>query len=131
MFSYFCSACLPEISVPFNGTSAKDASRNQIQIGNEGVIIRQGIAYFNGYSRLLFWRFSNSPIGDVLYIRFRFKLKSLNRENKQALLSNGGCTEKPSVYIVANTFTNQLEMGADTSLGMSQVNVKFKVRTLE
>jgi hypothetical protein len=66
------AVCKPELYLPFNA-GVRDESGRGTWVQNEGVIVRDGKAYFDGKSRLLVPRFSNAWWGATVYLHLRFK----------------------------------------------------------
>nr|KAG5685637.1 hypothetical protein BaRGS_025066 [Batillaria attramentaria] len=60
--------CRPELYLPFTDND-KDQSGRQIEVKNEGVIVQDGKAFFNGESRLIVNRFSNTWFGRTVYVQ--------------------------------------------------------------
>ncbi|KAK7449604.1 hypothetical protein BaRGS_00040001, partial [Batillaria attramentaria] len=88
--------CRPELYLPFTDND-KDQSGRQIEVKNEGVIVQDGKAFFNGESRLIVNRFSNTWFGRTVYVQVRYK--ALARAARHALVSNGDCQVAPSLAV--------------------------------
>jgi hypothetical protein len=99
--------CRPEVKLDFsNGVT--DASGKWTYINNQGVEVRDGMASFNGNSRLLIPRFTNVEFGKTFVIRLRYKeQEKLKFNESQALVNNGDCGDFGSVQI----FTKRNSIG--------------------
>lgn len=63
-------------------------SGNGIHVENFNVTVKNGLAFFNGHSRLVLPRFANLDYQDlVIYVKFRDEPS----HRFQALVSNGDC----------------------------------------
>ena len=96
-------------------------------IKNENVTVQNGVAKFNGNSRLLLWRFANAYLGKKVFVQIKFREKG-HSSHTEAILSNGDCDHEPSLYIAAERKTKQLHMGAVTDFGTSDVKIAYNVR---
>lgn len=108
--------CRPELYLNFDNDAITDLSGNNLYIVNEGVKAFNGSAYFDGSSRLLINRFSNTAFHGYLVIKFRYKehLQGPKANSLQALVTNGDCGDDPSIiiakmpgYVLCGAKTNQ------------------------
>ncbi|XP_061176186.1 uncharacterized protein LOC133185140 [Saccostrea echinata] len=101
------AGCTPEVKLNFNN-GVTDASGKWTYISNENVDVQDGMAVFNGKSRLLIPRFTNVDFGKTLVIRLRYKeLEKLEFNESQALINNGDCGDVGSIQV----FTKRNSVG--------------------
>ncbi|XP_045174634.2 sushi, von Willebrand factor type A, EGF and pentraxin domain-containing protein 1-like [Mercenaria mercenaria] len=93
--------CRPEIHLNFDNDDTEDHSGRNVYIINEGVRPYKGAAYFDGNSRLLVNRFSNTAFHGnfVIKLRYKEKLEGPTANALQALVTNGDCGDDPSIII--------------------------------
>lgn len=101
------AGCRPEVKLDFkNGVT--DSSGKWTYVNNQGVLIQNGEAIFNGDSRLLIPRFTNVEFGKTFVIRLRYKEEEKLKFNEsQALVNNGDCGDFGSIQI----FTKRNSIG--------------------
>ena len=106
--------------LPFN-SNASDLSGHGTVVKNEGVLVKDRRAYFNGNSRLTINRFSNAWWGATVYIYFRYKSLSAGSGARQALLSNGDCQARPSLAVCVGP--RGVDFYAETSNSSMPANI--------
>ena len=74
----FFTRCTPEVAMDFNKGVIEDQSENKIPCGIEGVVSLSNLAYFNGASRIIFWRYTNFDFQRSITLKFRFKSVSIS-----------------------------------------------------
>ncbi|KAJ8298766.1 hypothetical protein KUTeg_022826 [Tegillarca granosa] len=99
------SRCTPELKLSFDDY-LKDTSGNNVYVRNENVFVKGGYAFFNGKSRLLIPRFTNSELGRTFIIRIKYKEagKFSGQGSVQALVSNGDCKAEPSILLFKDNY---------------------------
>lgn len=113
--------CTPQLYLPFT-TDAQDQSGQGTWVQNEGVVVKDGKAFFGGRSRLIVPRFSNAWWGATVYLHLRFKsLSGGYYDFKQALVSNGDCEAYPSLSVCAGN--RGVEFYADTTDSYLPANI--------
>lgn len=101
------AGCRPEVRLDFKNGVA-DSSGKWTYVNNQGVEIKDGLAIFNGDSRLLIPRFTNVDFGKTFVIRLRYReLEKLKFNESQALVNNGDCGDFGSIQI----FTKRNSIG--------------------
>ncbi|ESO83272.1 hypothetical protein LOTGIDRAFT_236719 [Lottia gigantea] len=128
------NVCTPELYLPFDNNT-RDQSGNGFYVQNNGVVVEDGVAYFDGNSSLRIPRFTNVDFGTKLRITFKYKVDGI-RSTPQALVTNSDCGEEGSLYIVSDpdqvTFSTRTDnlnspLPALTTLSSSEWNeVEFK-----
>lgn len=109
--------CTPALHLPFT-INHKDVSENKIAVGNENVIVEDGVAKFNGInSRLIIGDFSRLEPTDRLVVKIRY---SSDHENipvsaSRVLFSNDNCHFKPSIVLSESGQTVEASVGTWTS----------------
>jgi hypothetical protein len=66
------AVCRPEVHLNFDDDDTDDDSGRNVYILNDGVRVHRGAAYFDGNSRLLINRFSNTAFHGDLVIKLRY-----------------------------------------------------------
>jgi muramoyltetrapeptide carboxypeptidase LdcA involved in peptidoglycan recycling len=93
----------------FNKGVIEDQSENKIPCGIEGVVSLSNLAYFNGASRIIFWRYTNFDFQRSITLKFRFKSQSQSRNAPHPLVTNCGTGhDEPSVGLILNSFADVL-----------------------
>ncbi|ESO83271.1 hypothetical protein LOTGIDRAFT_236718 [Lottia gigantea] len=91
--------CKPSVQLSFDsGTYDESGNFNYVQ--NNGVVVESGVAYFDGQSFLRIPRFANVDFRKTVTIKMKYKLDGA-ATGQEALVTNGDCGEKQSIYIVA------------------------------
>ena len=131
LFLFFLSAvCVPELYLPFH-TDASDFSGKRVYVKNEGVLVKDGKAYFDGSSRLTVNRFTNAWWGATVYVHLRYKSLSAGSGPRQALVSNGDCQTRPSLAVCvgprgvdfyAETTNSAMPANITVTYGLSEVS---------
>lgn len=104
---FLSQGCQPEVRLDFKNGVA-DSSGKWTYVNNQGVVIKNGEATFNGDSRLLIPRFTNVDFGKTFVIRLRYKeQEKLKFNESQALVNNGDCGDFGSIQI----FTKRNSIG--------------------
>ncbi|XP_060590417.1 sushi, von Willebrand factor type A, EGF and pentraxin domain-containing protein 1-like [Ruditapes philippinarum] len=93
--------CRPEVHLNFDDDDTDDDSGRNVYILNDGVRVHRGAAYFDGNSRLLINRFSNTAFHGDLVIKLRYNedRDGPTAHALQALVTNGDCGDDPSIII--------------------------------
>ncbi|KAK6191895.1 hypothetical protein SNE40_003474 [Patella caerulea] len=107
--------CSPVIQLTFD-VDTSDQSGNNNYVQNEGVIVEDGAAYFDGNSALRIPRFSNVDFGTTLKIQLKYKLDGAPTE-AQAIITNGDCGATSSVFIVADNANTQFGLVSNGTAG--------------
>ena len=112
---FVAEGCQPELLLEFND-GVRDTSGKWTWVNNQGVTVSDGLANFNGRSRLLIPRFTSAEFGNIFIIRLRYLETGSfkGRSAVQALVNNGDCGDEGSIQVYT---TNQ--------------NVGFVVKTKE
>lgn len=106
------AACKPEIYLPFT-QDHRDMSGKGHYIGNENVVIKDGVAYFNGHdSRLLIPRFNNIAHVSTVVIDIVYSSNHSELQEPQPILSNSDCSALPSIFITENDQSVTFGVGA-------------------
>lgn len=92
--------CKPELYLPFTNSFGDNSGKN-VYILPENLTIYDGAAHFNGRSRILINRFSNTEFHGDLVIKFRYKEDKQGAyfNQLQALVTNGDCGSDPSIVV--------------------------------
>ena len=111
--------CRPEVHLNFDDDLLEDVSGNHLPVIMENVTPYRGAAYFNGQSKILINRFSNTDFHGNLVIKMRYKedLRDASANSLQALVTNGECGEDPSVIVAK--MPGYVLLGAKTSVTKS------------
>ena len=121
MYFYFFNhvVCRPEVHLNFDDDLLEDVSGNHLPVMMENVTPYRGAAYFNGQSKILINRFSNTDFRGNLVIKMRYKedLRGASANSLQALVTNGECGEDPSVIVAK--MPGYVLLGAKTSVTKS------------
>lgn len=100
----------------FNKGVIEDQSENKIPCGIEGVVSLSDLAYFNGASRIIFWRYTNFDFQRSITLKFRFKSQSQSRSAPHPLVTNCGTGhDEPSFGVILNSFSNVLTFFVKTT----------------
>lgn len=93
------AVCKPEIYLPFS-QDHRDMSGKGHYIGNENVVVKDGVAHFNGHdSRLIIPRFNNIEHVNTVVIEIVYSSNHSHLQERQAILSNSDCSTIPSIFI--------------------------------
>lgn len=100
----------------FNKGVIEDKSENKIPCGVDGVVSLSDLAYFNGASRIIFWRYTNFDFQRSITLKFRFKSESQSRNAPHPLVTNCGTGhDEPSFGVILNSFSNVLTFFVKTT----------------
>ena len=94
----FLLECEPEVYLPFD-KDTNDKSGNSFYVGNENVRVVNGVAKFNGRSRLIIPRFTNLEHSTTVVIKVKFTSSASAPTVARALVSNSDCGNLPSIMI--------------------------------
>ena len=112
----FFTGCTPEVVMDFNKGVIEDQSVNKIPCGIEGVVSLSNLAYFNGASRIIFWRYTNFDFQRSITLKFRFQLQSQSRNAPHPLVTNCGTGhDEPSFGVILNSFSDVLTFFVKTT----------------
>ena len=90
--------CEPEVYLPFD-KNTNDMSGNSFYVGNENVRVVNGVAKFNGRSRLIIPRFTNLEHSTTVVIKVKYTSSDSAPTVARALVSNSDCGNLPSIMI--------------------------------
>ncbi|XP_052815951.1 protein PIF-like [Mya arenaria] len=91
--------CEPEVLLTFS-KDHRDVSVHHNHVVNDGVVVENGVAKFNGNgSRLIIPRFTNVEISSTFIIKMKYKSNHnvIPAGMQRALFSNNGCKVEPSL----------------------------------
>ncbi|KAL3842291.1 hypothetical protein ACJMK2_020321 [Sinanodonta woodiana] len=103
--------CKPEVYLPFD-VDSNDKSGLNSHIQNYKVVVRGGVAHFDGTARLVIPRFTNLDYGTTLVIKIRYRSDPDNK--MRSLISNADCGITPAILIAENN--EELNFGVDTDI---------------
>ncbi|CAC5391877.1 unnamed protein product [Mytilus coruscus] len=128
---YQPEGCKPEVFMDFNKGAIVDLSSNEIPCGVEGVVSLSDLAYFNGASRIIIWRYTNFDFQHALTLKFRFKSEAKSRRKPHPLITNCGTgQEEPSFGVILNSFSDVLTFFVKTT--KSEIKfLTFKINPME
>ncbi|XP_063428145.1 asparagine-rich protein-like [Mytilus trossulus] len=128
---YQPEGCKPEVFMDFNKGAVVDLSSNEIPFGVEGVVSLSDLAYFNGASRIIIWRYTNFDFQHAMTLKFRFKSEAKSRSKPHPLITNCGTgQEEPSFGVILNSFADVLTFFVKTT--ESEIKfLTFKINPME
>ncbi|XP_076098967.1 asparagine-rich protein-like [Mytilus galloprovincialis] len=128
---YQPEGCKPEVFMDFNKGAVVDLSSNEIPCGVEGVVSLSDLAYFNGASRIIIWRYTNFDFQHAMTLKFRFKSEAKSRSKPHPLITNCGTgQEEPSFGVILNSFADVLTFFVKTT--ESEIKfLTFKINPME
>ncbi|CAG2224125.1 unnamed protein product [Mytilus edulis] len=128
---YQPEGCKPEVFMDFNNGAVVDLSSNEIPFGVEGVVSLSDLAYFNGASRIIIWRYTNFDFQHAMTLKFRFKSEAKSRSKPHPLITNCGTgQEEPSFGVILNSFADVLTFFVKTT--ESEIKfLTFKINQME
>ncbi|XP_045188525.2 protein PIF-like [Mercenaria mercenaria] len=108
--------CKPEIHLPFT-RDHRDESGKSYFVHNEDVVIKNGVAEFNGKnSRLVIPRFTNLEHSTTVVIKIKYSSKHETWTGMaRALVSNSDCGTPPSIMLSEDNSNIYFGVGTDAS----------------
>ncbi|KAK6191893.1 hypothetical protein SNE40_003472 [Patella caerulea] len=108
------AACDPALYLPFDQDTSDQSGKNNY-VHNEGVTVKNGLAYFNGNSGLRIPRFSNMDFsGTNLVIKIRYRPDG-PVTSPQSLVTNADCGTTGPIQLLATSTGTSFKFDTDSS----------------